>query len=183
MEQVIAIILASGKGTRFGMPKAEAGYNGVSFLERISTTLQEAGILHVHIAQGYDTPDMLSTLKQAVAELEKGWIPASAGTTSSSKPPYYSGYLIFPVDFPFVSSETVKKLIEAHDKQPDAVIRPCYYGFSGHPIIIPATLDIYTDDHGKGLKGVILFSGKPVNDIQVYDEGIHKNINYQKDLP
>jgi CTP:molybdopterin cytidylyltransferase MocA len=180
---VTAIILASGKGTRFGKPKAEADYKGVSFLDRITATLKEAGVQKIHVAQDYETPDMLATLKQAVTELEKGWIPASAGKTSSPESQSYSCYLIFPVDFPFVQAETIKTIVAAHYKHPKAIIRPCYYGFCGHPIIIPADLDLQADDHGKGLKGIISFCGKPVIDIQVHDEGIHKNINFQKDLP
>lgn len=180
---VIAIILASGKGTRFGKPKAEADYKGFSFLDRIGATLKEAGVQNIHVAQNYVTPDMLATLKQAVTELEKGWILDSAGKTNSPESQEYSSYLIFPVDFPFVQAATIRTLVEAHYTHPKAIIRPCYYGFCGHPIVIPSDLDLQADDHGKGLKGIISFCGKPVIDIQVQDEGIHKNINYQKDLP
>jgi len=184
LKEVIAIILASGKGTRFGKPKAEVDYKGVSFLDRITATLKEAGVQKIYVAQDYETPDMLATLKHAVAELSKGWIPASAGKTSSPEQSNYSytGYLIFPVDFPFVQTETIKTIVEAHYKHPKAIIRPCYYGFCGHPIVIPSDLDLQANDHGKGLKGLISFCGKPVIDIQVHDEGIHKNINFQKDL-
>lgn len=173
-DQVTAIILASGKGIRFGMPKAEADYDGKTFLEHITQTLHQAGIAQIHRAVGYQTPDMLQTLRQAVAEL-------TSGNTATSKPA--SGYLVFPVDFPFVKASTLATLLSEHLEKPNAIIRPSFYGFSGHPIIIPVSLNLHGDDQGKGLRGVILHSGLPIVDIQVEDEGIHRNINRPEDMP
>lgn len=172
-DHITAIILASGKGIRFGMPKAEADYGGATFLERITQTLQQAGITSMHIARTYQTPDMLATLRQAVAGLK--------ASSPNSNPPC-TGYLVFPVDFPFVTPSTLETLLDGHLQNPAAIIRPSYYGFSGHPIIIPECLNLDADDKGKGLKGIILHSGLHVIDINVDDEGIHRNINHPEDL-
>lgn len=173
-DPITAIILASGKGIRFGKPKAEADYGGATFLEHIIQTLQQAGITRMHIARTYQTLDMLATLRQAVAELK--------ASSPNSNPPC-TGYLVFPVDFPCVKTTTLKILLDEHLQNPAAIIRPSYYGFSGHPIIIPESLNLDADDRGKGLRGIILHSGLHVIDINVDDEGIHRNINHPEDLP
>lgn len=168
---ITAIILASGKGIRFGKPKAEAVRGGVKFIDAITTTLQQAGIENIHVARGYPTCEMLETLKMAVKELH------DAGKTTAC-----TGFLCFPVDFPCVTVKTIKVLVEAHLAKPQAIIRPSFYGFSGHPLIIPTHLNLDADAKGKGLKGIILHSGLPIHDIQVDDEGIHMNINTLEDL-
>ena len=167
---VVAIILASGKGIRFGKPKAEADWGGQTFIGRITETLHSAGVKHIHNAVGYGTVDMLGTLKQAVQEINKQPNPGC------------SGYLVFPVDFPLVQPQTITTLLEEHLSKPEAIIRPSYYGFSGHPIIIPYSLNLDADDKNKGLRGIIYHSGLPVYDVQVEDEGIHRNINRPEDL-
>lgn len=168
---ITAIILASGKGTRFGQPKAEAGFGGKSFLELVLQTLASGGISSVFTARNYDSPDMLSTLKLAMKDLQ----------TAAKEAPT-KAYLVFPVDFPFVQANTVAALLKAHLLQPEAIIRPCYRQHCGHPIVIPVALDLQMDDMQMGLKGIIRQSKLPILDIPVEDPGILRNINLTKDL-
>ncbi len=167
-EPVLAIILASGKGTRFGIPKAEAGFEGKSFLQMIIANLQQTG-LNYFIARYSGTPDMLETLRKAAKEI------AENGNTPSA-------YLVFPVDFPFVKGETISTLLAVHLQSPQAVIRPVCDGLRGHPVIIPASLNLESDDQGLGLKGIIRNANLPLIDISVPDRGILRNINTQEDL-
>ncbi len=165
--EIIAIIPASGKGERFGMPKADAVLNGQPFIEHIQSTLQEAGVGKVFVARDYDTPDMLSTIKLAVEELS---------------PNQALGYLIFPVDHPFVSTLTISSLCDAFLAMPDAVFRPSFNGSIGHPIVIPAWLDLAADDFGQGLAGIIRSQVCSVIDLPVDDDAVQRNVNYPKDL-
>jgi len=165
---VTAIILASGKGKRCGLPKAEMQIQGISFLEHIKEILLEAGMEDVFIAQYQDTSAMLSTLIKAVNELKKRQ--------------ENSGYLVFPVDFPFVKPPTVVALVQKHQQNPNAVIRPLYKNNRGHPILIPACLNLEKDDNQQGLKYIIRNSGLPVYDVPVEDDGILKNVNTREDL-
>lgn len=165
--ELIAVIPASGRGGRFGQPKAEARYEGKAFAEHITSTLQEAGIEDVFVAVGYATPDMLATLRQAIKDLGREGV---------------KGYLVWPVDHPFVSKDTVLSLVKAWQELQDAVIRPLHQGQSGHPIIIPAWLDLNKDDAGQGLAGLIRAQACTVIDVPVEDGAVLRNINYPKDL-
>lgn len=165
--ELTAIIAAAGKGERFGGPKAEAVLENSTFLDRVRTTLGAAGVSEVYVAQGIDTPDMLATLRHAVRELAS---------------PLITGYLIIPVDHPFVRPETVTSLCAAWSSNPDAVYRPSYQGRSGHPVIIPAWLDLNADAGGQGLAGIIRAQACSVIDVPVDDPEILRNVNYPKDL-
>ena len=166
--KVTAIILASGKGKRCGLPKAEMQIQGKSFLVHLQEILLEAGMADVFIAQYQDTSDMLSTLIKAVNELKKSQ--------------ENSGYLVFPVDFPFVKPQTVVALMQEHRQNPNAVIRPIYKNKRGHPILIPACINLDNDDSQQGLKYIIRNCGLPIYDVPVEDDGILKNVNTREDL-
>ncbi|MDP2400553.1 MAG: NTP transferase domain-containing protein, partial [Actinomycetota bacterium] len=92
------------------------------------------------------------------------------------------GYLIHPVDHPYVEVSTIVNLIEAFRSLPDAVVRPSYLGKSGHPVIVPHWLDLDADDDGKGLAGLIRSQVCTVIDIPVEDAGVLRNVNSPSDL-
>ncbi|MDP2172146.1 MAG: NTP transferase domain-containing protein [Candidatus Cloacimonadaceae bacterium] len=161
-DQIIAIIPASGKGRRFGMPKAEAVLAGKSFADIIKELLHSAGIAQVHCPKNLETGSMLETLRHAISEL---------------KDQQALGYLIHPVDHPFVKASTIKLLIETFKSLPDSTIRPSFQGKSGHPVIVPSWLNIDADDNDKGLAGLIRSQVCTVIDIPVDDEGVLRNIN------
>ena len=160
--KLCAIILASGKGSRFGMPKSEARVDGLLFSELIIRSLKVAGVDSIICAKDYHTPSMLETIRQASAEQSADF------------------YIIFPVDHPFVQSETLRLLLA--EIATDTIIKPSYKGRSGHPIIIPSSLDLSIDDDGEGLKGIMQKSALPIRYVEVEDIGILRNINRPDDL-
>ncbi len=164
--KIISVILASGKGKRFGMPKSEAMLSGVSFSETIRNTHREAGLQDVILAVGLNTPDMISTLREALASYPSTW----------------DACLVHPVDHPFVRPQTIRLLCECSALYPECVVRPLFQGRRGHPILIPARLDLSADHHGQGLRGIIASSGLSHVDLKVDDPGILRNINYPNDL-
>lgn len=47
------------------------------------------------------------------------------------------GYMFFTADQPFISEETIKKLINAFEKSPNNIVLPYYNGIKGSPVIFP----------------------------------------------
>ncbi len=165
--KIIAIVPASGQGTRFGGPKSEAQIDGQTFAERIEATLREAGIEQIHIARDLETPDMLTTIRQTIASLE---------------PRQAQSYLIWPVDHPLVLAKTVKAMCSMSLFMPFAIVCPSYKGKYGHPVLIPANLDLAGIDQQRGLAGIIHSGDYTVAELPVDDPGILRNINQPKDL-
>jgi CTP:molybdopterin cytidylyltransferase MocA len=163
--KIIAIILAAGKGSRFGMPKVDAVFGGITFLERIRNTLTTAGISEIFVARDLPTSDMLESLQYA------------AQHTSAA-----AGYLIFPVDHPFVNAATIVEMVSTFNLHPNAVIRPLYEARTGHPIIIPACLDLWMPNVTGGLAQIIRQSGVEVLNMPTPDQGVLRNINTAADI-
>lgn len=160
--ELCAIIPASGKGSRFGQPKAEALLEtGETFLQRVTGLVLGAGVNCIRSVVDRDTPDMLSSLRLGISEC-----------------PGMDAYLIFPVDFPFVNPETVQSLVDAAQNYPGIVIKPSFQGVKGHPVIIPGNIDLYPEDCSGGLAGIIYRQGLTVLDLPVDDPGILQNVNY-----
>ncbi|HQQ68349.1 MAG TPA: NTP transferase domain-containing protein [Candidatus Cloacimonadota bacterium] len=158
--RITAIILASGKGSRYGQPKSEARLDGKLFSDIITDTLRAAGLENIVLADHCTSSSMLDTLKQTITDL-----PAPADF-----------YLVIPVDHPHVQTSTIAALVAA--LSPGIIVKPVYHGQSGHPVIIPAALDLSASDHEGGLRGIIaasLFSQKYV---EVEDPGILINLNH-----
>ncbi|MBP7117919.1 MAG: NTP transferase domain-containing protein [Candidatus Cloacimonetes bacterium] len=158
--KIAAIILASGKGSRYGRPKSEARLDGKLFSDIITDTLRAAGLDSIVLADHCTSTSMLDTLKQTITDLH---IPADF-------------YLVIPVDHPHVRTSTVLALIAA--LHPGIIVKPVYQGQSGHPVIIPAALDLSAYDHAEGLRGIIAASPFPKKFVEVEDPGILININH-----
>ncbi len=165
LSDILAIIPASGKGERFGMPKADAEIDGISFAEHITGLLRAGGVANIVLARYPDAPDMLSSIKRAVSEH-----------------PGYQAWLIWPVDHIFVRPATLQALLGGWTARPDAVIRPVFNGRNGHPVIVPAWLDMDAEHHGQGLAALIRDQVCTVIDVPVEDIGILRNVNRKEDL-
>lgn len=166
-ERIVAIIPASGKGERFGQPKADACLWGKPFIEHIRETLAAAGVYSVVVAAGCDTPDMLATLRRAVAENRSGDT---------------LGWLVWPVDHPFLRLETIVVLCQAFVSNPNAVVRPVFEGNPGHPVLIPAWFDLDREGQGPGLAGIIRCQARSYIDLPVDDDAVLRNVNLPSDL-
>lgn len=167
--QIIALIPAAGKGERFGMPKVDAMFNGISFSEKIIAALQEAGITQYMVIRDVDTPDMLASLKVGMDSFH-------------SQNVHPDGWLIWPVDHPMVNPETISILIKEFSSKTNSIIVPRCNNRNGHPIIIPGFMTIPDQPDPNGLKGVLMKSHCIIEHVDIDDEGILKNINTPEDV-
>lgn len=167
--KIIAIIPAAGKGSRFGMPKVDASYNGISFAQMIINTLKAAGIEDYILVRDIETPDMLATLR----------IGMQRALQQQERP---DGWLIWPVDHPTVKASTVSIMVQVFTEKANSVIIPRNQGKNGHPILLPGALVIPDQPQPLGLKGVIIQSGFPQLCIDVDDVGILFNFNTPEDV-
>jgi len=170
--EIAAIIPAAGRGKRFGIPKAQAALHGRSFLDLITDTLHEAGIRDVIAVTDVDTADMLASIRIGIDQANER-LPKGSG---------YLGYLIFPVDHPLVNSDTVIALCQRFMDDPQVVVKPCYQGKYGHPVIIPAALDLNCPTE-HGLSQIISDSAYPVIALETDDPNVVLNLNTPSDIP
>jgi len=167
--QIIALIPAAGKGFRYGMPKVDALFNGITFSQMILNTLQSAGIETSYIIRDIETPDMLASLKVGMNSFH-------------SQDVHPDGWLIWPVDHPTVKAETIKFMLSFFSAHTNSIIIPRYTDKNGHPIIIPGSLVLPDHPMPNGLKDVIMLSHFPVHYIEVDDPAILHNINTPEEV-
>jgi len=187
MLNLSAIILAAGSGSRIGTPKLKLKIDEEYFINVIIRKLSFAGVKNISavIREDYkewclgNVPEALFILNE---EPEKGMFHSvKLGIINSEKS---DGVIIFPVDYPFVETSTIEKLISSFEENPKCIIKPYFESRSGHPLIIPSQLFafILKNSSNENLNFVIRQSKLPIQNVNVDDKGILKNINHKEDL-
>lgn len=178
-----AVILAAGEGRRIGMPKWQLEYDGKTFLKIIAEKLKISLI------------DNIICVKRAAFDIklegmlyvdnltpEFGMISSLFYAVQSY--PIFDGYLILPVDHPFIESSTILDIEYGFKLNPTKVIRPTFNSIPGHPIVIPNFIAAHlkSPDYNGGLRQLIKDLKAEILNIDVNDPNILRNVNFSSDL-
>jgi molybdenum cofactor cytidylyltransferase len=197
--EVAAIVLAAGGSRRLGRPKALLDFGGLTALEVALRTLREAGVTSGVVVTGEET----DVIRRAVDATPFVWVvnpmPA-AGRTGSVIVGLAAlravDVLLWPVDRPLASAETVRALLEARAEEEDAgsgaagvppdapgtrsdAIVPESDGRRGHPFLLRATLRaaVLAAAPDASLREVLKAAGTRRRVVPVEDPGIHFNLD------
>src|SRR5262245_36673249 len=118
-----ALVLAAGKSTRMGRPKALLPLpGGETFLTRIVRTFTTAGVDDIVVVVGHDAPAVIEILagddmRVRIVEnplYERGQLTSlQAGLNVVDRPGVVAA-LVTLVDVPLVSAETVRAVIQGY---------------------------------------------------------------------
>jgi molybdenum cofactor cytidylyltransferase len=147
---LFAVILAAGASRRMGQPKAGLDWRGRSFLSHCvalaRTVLSPPQTLFV-IEGAFELDPILASVPPGDLPVTKlthpGW---RDGPLSSLQQALHDERaqarpcLVLTVDRPHIHPATLRHLVEAHAKEPEALWQPSYRGGHGHPIIWPSDL-------------------------------------------
>ncbi len=170
-DDLIAIIPAAGKGSRYGIPKAQAVIEGKAFLDLVTATVISAGIDRIIAVTDVETADMLASIRLGITRAKE---------TANDEFPI-RGFLIFPVDHPLVTPQTVIALCSCFRANPEAVVMPRYERRNGHPVIIPASIDLDLPV-SHGLSQIIRESELITIHLDIDDANVIRNLNSPADL-
>ncbi len=179
---VVGIVLAAGRSSRMGRPKAELTLGGSSFLDRCIGALLGGGCRSVVVVLGAGgepdvprenvryarNPDPTS---QPIDSIRIGLEALPAGSEAVA---------VLPVDTPAVRPDTVRDLIDAFRSAPGPsapVVRPVYDGTAGHPTLFPRALfpELSRRDLPRGAESVVEAHARL--DVAVTDRGVVTNVN------
>jgi molybdenum cofactor cytidylyltransferase len=196
--EVAAIVLAAGASRRLGRPKALLDFAGLTALEVALRTLREAGVTSGVVVTGEET----DVIRRAVDATPFVWVvnpmPA-AGRTGSLIVGLAAlrtvDVLLWPVDRPLASAETVRALLEAREEEDagsgatdvppaapgtksDAIV-PESDGRRGHPFLLRASLRaaVLAAAPDASLRDVLKAAGARRRVVPVEDPGIHFNLD------
>ena len=181
------IVLAGGKSSRMGSPKAllRIGSSGENFFDRVTGTLLAGGVHSVVVVVGADavairaqcTPrpgvriiDNPDYERGQLTSLQAGLRAIDAGAAAA---------LVTLIDVPLVSAATVRTLIAARRESGAPVVRPVLNGRHGHPVIFGRELfdELYRADPLRGAKAVVYAHAAEMLEIPVQDEGAFADID------
>ena len=174
------IILAAGLSSRMGDFKPLMYVDGRTALSGLVETIRGAGVddilvvtgfsrdklaesvTHLRIDEAYNgeyESGMFSSIKTGIAKAMELW-------------PEKEGLLLFPVDCPIISIETIRAVMNKGDEKPGFVV-PTFEGKKGHPLLVPpgAAEEILSMDDSCGLKDLIDRDPLSMTRIPVNDEG------------
>jgi len=132
--KTVAVILASGDGTRMGMPEAVLEYEkGKSFLRWLSSTFSKVGC------------ETLGVIPRGAEDIRERHPDAYLVEETATDGPVRAGIraaleegaeavVLHPVERPAIRSSTIDKLLKELDGK-DGVV-PDFEGATGHPVIL-----------------------------------------------
>src|SRR5438874_2973123 len=176
-----AIVLAAGRSSRMGRPKAllPLGRNE-TFLSRIIRTLHEADVNDVVVVVGHEFEPVIADLGQrgAVArfvinhEYDSGQLSSVLAGLRVIDRPGLAAALLTLVDVPLVKSSTVRAVVDHYRRTRAPIVRPVCAGRHGHPVVIDRTLfeDLRAADPQRGAKAVVRAHASAAGDLDIQDD-------------
>lgn len=190
-----AIVLAAGRGVRFGGGKLVAPFNGAPLIAGALLTAFLAPVRRVFVAIGPDpavrkavetTATRLVAAERlvlvSVEHLDEG-VGASLRTATQALPDSATGVFVFLGDMPAIDPSTPMRLAQALSSS-DGIVAPSFLGRRGHPVLFgaawfPALRALSGDE---GARALVESAGARLARIPVEDPGIHLDVDRPEDL-
>jgi molybdenum cofactor cytidylyltransferase len=185
----LAVVPASGKGTRFGGVKLLARVNDEPILEHVVRCLLDGGLTTVVVVLPPVPPStfaavrLLTDPRVRVAtnpDPSRGMFSSiQAGLRALDGDPI----LVLPGDMPFVQPETVRAVLEACERT-GRIVSPRYFGQRGHPVALPGRFgrEILGADAHTTLSVLLRGRDDERLDVDVPDRGILRDVDVAGDL-
>ena len=146
--KMAGIVLAAGASQRMGSPKALLrGPDGIPLAARQAEVLRKGGCDPVAVVAGAYVAEVRAGLSSGLAVVENPrWAQGRATSVQTGLRafPDADGWLFLPVDAAGVKAETIREILAAAEKEPQAVLRPVHQGEKGNLLWVPreAGLDL-----------------------------------------
>lgn len=144
MALIVGLVLAAGKGMRYGAPKVTA-HNG-QWLKNSVSALHDGGCAKVAVLLGAAVVEVPSpAVGIVVPEFDQGLYKTVLAGISYAQTLGAQAVMIVPVDIPSMNSAIIKRIRQSPIQQErssisiaysHALIRSIYRGIPGHPVLI-----------------------------------------------
>jgi molybdenum cofactor cytidylyltransferase len=186
------IVLAGGKSSRMGRPKAllPIGAGGDTFFDRITHTLVDAGLHTIIVVVGADADAIRGSVRpiQGVRivdnpDYEQGQLTSLLAGLRSIDLVRATAALVTLIDVPLVTAATVRTLIAVQGQHDAPVVRPVSKGRHGHPVIFGRVLfeELQRADPEHGAKPVVRSHAADMIEVPIDDEGAFTDIDTREE--
>lgn len=149
MSEVAAILLAAGRGTRFGdKPKLLARVGGKALIRHVAEAAAGSTADPVIVVTGHRAEEVQSQLQGLPVRIVYNPLFADGLSMSlkagfSALPPEVRAAVILLGDMPFVRAELIDALISAwQDRGEPAALVPVLNGQKGNPVVLSRALQV-----------------------------------------
>lgn len=190
---IAGVILAAGRSTRMGRPKALlTAPCGSTFVARLVKTLTTGGVDGPFVVGRPDD----ELLRSTVESLDSGarWVEnpdADGGGQLSSLQaglrkadrPGIRGLMVVPVDAPTIAVDTIVTLIATFNATGAPIVRPRYQGRNGHPVVFSRAVfaELRRADPAVGAKAVLRAHQDAIVTVDVDDAGVVGDVDTPRD--
>lgn len=177
------LVLAAGRSSRMGRPKALLPAGRVTFLTRAIRLLADAGCRTVFAVIAAEDADAAGIAIEAGAIVVRNPDPDSepidsvrAGLQANADA---DAVIVLPVDCPLVQLATVRSLMRVWRTSAAAIVVPELDGATGHPMVLDRSLfgDVLARPLPEGLHTLIEERADSLTAVSVSDPGIHADID------
>ncbi|HEY7291168.1 MAG TPA: nucleotidyltransferase family protein [Vicinamibacterales bacterium] len=183
-----AIVLAAGRSTRMGRPKAALKLDARdTFLTRIVRTFLEAGVDDVVVVLGHDAEIVAESFMAAGlparfalnAHYDRGQLSSLQAGLAVVDRPGIAAVLLTLVDVPLVSASTIRAVLERYQQTHAPIVRPVNGDRHGHPLLIDRSLfdSLRAGEDASGAKPIVRAHASAAGDVTVEDEGAFLDID------
>ena len=183
-----ALVLAAGRSTRMGRPKALLPLDcGETFIARIVRTLHDAGLDDVVVVLGHEPDPIVADLTRrdtpvrfaANLDFEKGQLSSLVAGLNAIDRPGVIAALVTLVDVPLVSVATVRAVVERYRRTRAPIVRHVAGGRHGHPVLIDRALfdEFRAADSALGANVVVRQHVSADGDVEVTDAHAFRDVD------
>ena len=187
-----AIVLAAGKSSRMGRPKATLPIDARdTFLTRIVRTFAAASVEDIVVVVGHHADAIVASLSESdvharVVEnpaYEQGQLSSLLAGLRVVDRPGVVAALVTLVDVPLVSEATVRAVVDRYRQTHAPVVRPVRGDEHGHPVLVDRSLfdAIRRADPSQGAKPVIRANVSAAGDVEIADAGAFADFDTPED--
>ena len=184
---ITAIVLAAGKSTRMGHPKAALPLGDDTFLSRIVRTFHDARIDDVIVVVGHEADTIRASFSSTGVTArfvdnpgyESGQFSSFVKGLDAADRPEVSAALVTLVDVPLVTAATIRAVVEQYLQTGAPIVRPTRGNQHGHPVLIDRSLfdEFRRADPSSGAKPIVRAHASAAGDIAIEDEGAFLDID------
>lgn len=190
MSDVAAIVLAAGRGTRFGdEPKLLARIEGKTLVRHVAEAAVGSSVDPVIVVTGYRSEEVEADLRELPVQIIHNALFAQGLSTSlkagfCSLPATSRAAVVLLGDMPFVKPDLIDALVDRWREggSPSALV-PTFDGRRGNPVVLSRALE--TDIEclsGDGGAGPLLRSRPDVLEWSTTDPAIVQDIDTREEL-
>lgn len=167
-----------------GFPKALLNYRGRTFLQTILDSAAALGLMRLAVfADGSDNilqhHDLRAVTVLTNREPEAGPIGSIRESVRAVLNHPVDALVVWPVDFPHVSVETVQKLIDGFRESGKPIVVPMCNARRGHPAVFGRTVfaDLLKAPDSEGAQAVVRADAGRVLQVPVDDPAVLDSLN------